>query len=195
MKYIISGTNRPNSRTLQVSQIVQKIYRDLGEEVEIIDLREVGLEEVSGAHYSFDSQPAKLKAQVGKILTASGIIIVCPEYNGSMPGVLKYFLDHWKFPECYEYRPICLIGLGGRWGGLRPVEHLQQILGFRNAFLFPERVFITDIFNGLKAGVLVDAQINALLINQAKGFQKFVHALLSHGLDANSVIQSRRTSP
>jgi NAD(P)H-dependent FMN reductase len=25
------------------------------------------------------------------------LIFVVPEYNGSMPGILKYFIDHWKF--------------------------------------------------------------------------------------------------
>ncbi len=28
------------------------------------------------------------------------------------------------------------------WGALRPVEQLQAIFGYRNAHLFPERVFI-----------------------------------------------------
>ena len=47
-----------------------------------------------------------------------------------------------KFPESFEKRPVCFTGLGaGIWGALRPVEQLQAIFGYRNAYLFPERVF------------------------------------------------------
>ncbi|MEZ4873555.1 MAG: hypothetical protein R2827_15205 [Bdellovibrionales bacterium] len=44
MKYIIAGTNRPDSRSLRLSYYVQNIYNDLGEEVEIISLDQVGLD-------------------------------------------------------------------------------------------------------------------------------------------------------
>ncbi|MNL63043.1 NADPH-dependent FMN reductase [compost metagenome] len=109
-----------------------------------------------------------------------------------MPGILKYFIDHMKFPESFEYRPVCFVGLGGLFGGLRPVEHLQQIFGYRNAFIFPERVFIMNAFKVIsKEGEISDETVKTLLHKQAVGFQKFVHALASHKLDANAVIAAK----
>jgi NAD(P)H-dependent FMN reductase len=185
LKYIISGTNRPGSRSGQVAQIIKNLYAQQGEAVGVIDLSEVGLDEVNGAQYA-ESQPAKLKAAVAQVNSADGLIIVCPEYNGSMPGALKYFIDHWKYPESFEFRPVCLIGIGGQFGALRAVEHLQGTLGYRNVFLYPERVFITMVWNVLKNGQIESPEIMKYLSRQAEGFSKFVAALKGAGLDANT---------
>ncbi len=192
MKYIISGTNRPGSRTLQVARFVQKLYAKHGETVELIDLAEVGLESLAAAAGYGDQIPPKMRTEIAKINAADGLIVVCPEYNGSMPGALKYFIDHWTYPDSYEFRPIALIGLGGRFGALRPVEHLQGVFGYRNAFIYPERIFLTDVHKLLDAEAnLTDPRLLALLDSQVKGFQAFTRALSSAGIDANSRIKAR----
>lgn len=192
MKFIISGTNRPQSRTLQISKLIQKLYKEEGEEVGIIDLTHVGLEQIPKAALYGNEVPDVMKSEISKINSADGLIVVCPEYNGSMPGALKYFIDHWQYPDSYEYRPISLVGLGGKFGGLRPVEHLQGVFGYRNAFIFPERVFIVDVPKILNsAGDIDDANIRSLLVSQVKGFQAFTKALSSAGLDANSRLSKK----
>jgi NAD(P)H-dependent FMN reductase len=104
---------------------------------------------------------------------------VTPEYNGGMPGVLKYFIDMLPFPESFERRPVCFVGAAaGIWGALRPVEQLQAIFGYRNAFVYPERVFIPGIMNQLDdAGHFKDPDIAARLEKQADGFVDFVERL------------------
>lgn len=189
MKYIISGTDRKDSNSYKVSQIIQGIYRDLGEEVEIIDLREVKEHLHSGPHYG--TQTEGLAPYLQKIVSAEGLIVVCPEYNGSVPGVLKYFIDHMKFPDSFEFRPVCFVGLGGMFGGLRPVEHLQQIFGYRNAFIYPLRVFAINVWNMMKDGQIQDALTKELLVTQAKGFQDFTRALKTAGIDANSYLAKK----
>ncbi len=184
MKYIISGTNRPRSRTLQISKILQKYYELEGEKVEIIDLAEISFKEVDGNQYA--DAPPDMKLKLDMILKASGLIIVCPEYNGSYPGILKYFIDHWPYPTAFEYRPVCFVGLGARFGGLRAVEHLQGVFGYRNSFVFPERVFLSNIFQTLKEGKLIDAIAEQLLVQQVQGFTKFVKALKDAGLSAEA---------
>lgn len=193
MKYIISGTNRPGSKTFQVARQVQKIYSEIGESLEIIDLAKVGLEEIAAAAMYGEHVPSKMKTEIQKINSADGLVIVTPEYNGSMPGALKYFIDHWTYPDSYEFRPIALVGLGGRFGALRPVEHLQGVFGFRNSFIYPERVFIMDIFKALdEKGDLVDPKTRALMVSQAKGFSAFTAALSAAKLDANSRLAAKR---
>lgn len=193
MKYIISGTNRHGSRTLTLSRLVQKFYREEGEEVGLIDLVNVGLEHIGPEVHYGDHMPQVMRDVVQQITTADGLIVVCPEYNGSMPGALKYFIDHWKYPESYEFRPIALIGLGARFGGLRPVEHLQGVFGFRNAFIYPERVFVTDVYKVLDgSGNLNDPKLEQLLRNQTRGFQAFARALQTAGLDANSRLKRKQ---
>ena len=66
----------------------------------------------------------------------------------------------------------------GTWGALRPVEQLQQIFGYRNAYLYPERVFLPQINNLLDAsGRLKDAELSGRLKAQANGFTDFVERL------------------
>lgn len=185
MKYIVSGTNRPNSRTLKIAKIVESIFLDQGQTVELLDLADVPFHEMTGVNYPPSEPPTKLKELTSKFLAAEGIVFIVPEYNGSMPGALKYFIDHWKYPEAFEYRPVCFVGLGGRFGGLRAVEHLQQVFGYRNAFIYPERVFLINIWNTLKDNELNDPMAMNLLRSQAAGFGRFVKALQAEKLDAN----------
>jgi hypothetical protein len=61
------------------------------------------------------------------------------------------------------------------WGALRSVEQLQVILGYRNAYLYPERVFIPGVFNALdEAGGFKDEKLAERLRAQASGFVEFV---------------------
>ncbi len=189
MKYIISGTNRKGSRSFEMSQLLQKMYAEKSEKVEIIDLKDVGINELDESHYGAP-KPKKMSDVLDKINRADGLIFVVPEYNGSLPGVLKYFIDHWKYPDAFEFRPVCFVGLGGMFGGLRAVEQLQMILGYRNAFIFPERIFLTNVWNIFKDGKLSDPVALGLLEKQIIGFQKFTHALSSHKLDANSMVRT-----
>jgi NAD(P)H-dependent FMN reductase len=96
-----------------------------------------------------------------------------------MPGVLKYFIDMLKFPESFIHRPVCFVGLAaGMWGALRPVEQLQSIFGYRNAYLYPDRVFLPNIGDLLDdSGRLKDSELLERLNNQVTGFVEFVERL------------------
>ena len=192
MKQVIVGTNRRNSRSRQVANLVQKIYQDLGEKVEILDLAELPMHELTGEQYGQQGLHPQLEGPVTTVTQSSGIIFIVPEYNGSMPGVLKYFIDHWKYPESFEHRPVCFIGLGGIFGGLRAVEHLQQVMGYRNAFVFPQRIFLQNVWTLMKDGQIGDKLIMDLLIKQAQDFQKFTKGIESVGLDANAINRERK---
>lgn len=190
MKHIIVGTDRQGSNSYQVALLVQKIYEDLGEDIEIIDLKMFKETLHLGAEYGKE-HPEEMKSYFQKVVSSDGLILVVPEYNGSMPGILKYFIDHMKFPESFEFRPVCFIGLGGMFGGLRPVEHLQQIFGYRNAFIYPLRVFMINVWKILQNGKITDTLLNELLLNQAKGFTAFTKALRAGSLDANSILLNK----
>ena len=66
----------------------------------------------------------------------------------------------------------------GQFGALRPVEQLQQIFAYRNAYIFPGRVFIMKVQESLNdAGELSDDKLSARLEEQAKGFTAFIAKL------------------
>ena len=141
---IVVGTNREGSLSLVASQEISAIYTDLGIDNQLLLLSDLPNETFSPQAYA--DKPQCVVDMTNEILKSSGLVVVTPEYNGSMPGALKLFIDLLPFPESFEGRPVSFVGLSaGQFGALRPVEHLQQIFGHRNAYIFPERVFIPRV--------------------------------------------------
>ncbi len=174
---LIAGTNRPGSNTRKVVALLEAIYADLKVPTRVIDLADLPVEIFAPASYA--AKPPAFRPFSDAILQSFGLHLVTPEYNGSLPGVLKYFIDMLKFPESFQHRPVCFVGLAaGAWGALRPVEQLQQIFGYRNAYLFPERVFLPNVNDLLdERGQLKDPEIADRLKKQAVGFADFVQRL------------------
>lgn len=177
MIVIISGTNRPDSNTRKVVRHIEEIYRELKVPVQVMDLAQLPPEIFLPASYR--EKPKSFLPFAEGVLKSSGLVVVSPEYNGGMPGVLKYFIDMLKFPESFEQRPVCFVGLAaGMWGALRPIEQLQSIFGYRNAFIYPERVFMPQVGKLLGIdGKLTDAELLERLKVQAEGFVGFVEKL------------------
>jgi NAD(P)H-dependent FMN reductase len=145
MFQIVSGTNRNPSQTLRVARVFHDLFLDAGADAEIMDLCDMPASIFNPSSYS--KKPSEFVTQFSdKILASEGLLVVVPEYNGSFPGVLKYFIDMLKFPESFEKRPVAFVGLAsGMWGALRAVEHLEAVFRYRNAFVFNERVFLPRV--------------------------------------------------
>ena len=156
---------------------MEEIYRQLDTPLRLLDLAHLPPDIFHPGSYA--EKPASFKPFSDAILESTGLVVITPEYNGSLPGVLKYFIDMLKFPESFERRPVCFIGeAAGMWGALRPVEQLQSIFGYRNAFIYPERVFIPRINDQLDAnGRLKDPELVERLRTQQQGFIEFVRKL------------------
>jgi chromate reductase len=174
---IISGTNRPDANALRVAKILEGHYRTANIKTDLLSLSELPAEVFTGSAYA--TKPAGMVAIQQRVLSASGLHVVTPEYNGSFPGVLKYFIDMLKFPESFERKPVAFVGeAAGLWGGLRSVEQLQMIFGYRNAHIFPERVFIPGVAKQLDAqGKLTDSALDERLKVQCTRFARFAHVI------------------
>lgn len=176
---IVSGTNRPDCNALRVARLLEGHYKAANVSVDVLSLAEMPKEVFEGSSYAV--KPPGMIAIQQRVLEAVGLHIVTPEYNGSFPGVLKYFIDMLKFPESFERKPVAFTGeSAGIWGALRSVEQLQMIFGYRNAYLYPERVFIPGIGQKFSAtGEFTEASIDDRLQKQAVGFAGFARAISS----------------
>lgn len=171
---VIAGTNRPGSNSLKIAKTVVEIYGELGAEAGLLDLQDMPQEVFRPGSYK--EKPAAFHPFQERILAADGVHVVVPEYNGSFPGVLKYFVDMLKFPESFEHRNVAYTGLAaGVWGGLRAVEQLQMVFSYRNAYNLPERVWIPSVHKVLNEdGTLGSEQYRERLQKQAREFIAFV---------------------
>ena len=183
---IISGTNRPGSHAKKIAQIVENHYKTREVPTDFLSLEDLPREMFEASAYA--NKPPAIVALQARVLDAAGLHVVTPEYNGSFPGVLKYFIDMLKFPESFERKPVAFVGVAaGIWGALRAVEHLQQIFGYRNAHIYPDRVFMPGVNKLLSAeGKLIDPALDERLARQAAGFAKFAHAIAAHHQSAST---------
>ena len=174
---LLIGTNRPSSNTRKIARHMEEIYAELKVPIRVLDLAHLPPEIFSPSSYA--EKPKSFQPFADGVLHSSGLHVLSPEYNGGIPGVLKYFIDMLKFPESFEHRPVCFTGLSaGVWGALRPVEQLQSIFGYRNAFIFPERVFMPHVHTLLdENGRLKNPELLDRLRKQAAGFVDFIEKL------------------
>ena len=84
-------------------------------------------------HYNADvTDDPTVEALIGAVREADGVVFVTPEYNYSVPGVLKNAID-WASRPAYEsvfLRKPCLVMTvsGGALGGVRAQAHLKYVL-------------------------------------------------------------------
>ena len=173
MIVVISGTNRPECNTLKVARLVTALAQEGDRPVKLLNLQELPPEIFQPTSYA--EKPEGFAPFQQAISEASGIITVTPEYNGSFPGVLKYFVDMLKFPESLVGIPAAFVGLGaGEWGGLRSVEQLAIIYQYRSAHLFGRRVFLKHIHKLLDdSGAIQDSDVAERLANMVREFVAF----------------------
>ena len=113
--------------------------------------------------------PQKVREFKSKIKDADAILISTPEYNYSVPGVLKNAIDFASRPygdNPFDGKPVAIMSASiGMLGGARAQYHLRQIFVFLNMYPInrPEVMvnFATDKFDS--EGSLLDETSRELI--------------------------------
>lgn len=86
------------------------------------------------------SQPETVRRMKAAIASADGVSFVTPEYNRSVPGVLKNALDHGSRPygdNSWAGRPAGIVGVSpGGTGTAIAQQHLRTVLAFFDMPIF-----------------------------------------------------------
>ncbi len=105
-----------------------------GVELEIFDLD--GIPVFNQDYEKPDLMPGRVKEFKSSIRAAAAILIVTPEYNYSMPGVLKNAMDWASRPygdNSFEGKAVGIMSAsGGMTGASRAQYHLRQTFVFLN---------------------------------------------------------------
>lgn len=127
---IIVGSIRPNRVGAHVAAWVRDTaaVHTSAAEFEVVDLLDHPL-----PHFAEPISPVRASSQDEQVLAWStliggfdGFVFVTPEYNHSIPGVLKNAIDY-LYPE-WNDKAAGIVSYGGA-GGVRAAEHLRLILG------------------------------------------------------------------
>jgi chromate reductase len=97
------------------------------------------LEKIPSFNQDLEKQPPeKVKEFKTKIRAADAILIATPEYNYSIPGVLKNAIDNASRPygdNAFDGKPVAIMGASiGMLGTARAQYHLRQSMVFLNMY-------------------------------------------------------------
>ena len=120
-------------------------------------------------HYNADlGAPEIVEAFKAAVEAADGLVIVTPEYNYSVPGVLKNAIDWASRPayaSVFKDKPVLVASTsGGALGGVRAQAHLKYMLNGMLARVFPwQEVIVPHANQKVKDGVFSDAVTEAFI--------------------------------
>ena len=154
MILIISGTNRPNSKTFNIAKCYQQLLNRKSIENEILSLSDLPPNILETDLYGRRSTAFEPIQQ--KVSDAEMFIFIAPEYNGSIPGALKLFIDCCTFPISFYHKKVALVGLSsGRYGNIRGIDHLTGICHY---LIRDTRSFVMSSFPSPYASTVYQAE-------------------------------------
>lgn len=176
---VISGTNRKNSECLQFADLYYQMLKELApqETVKLLSLEQIPHDWFTADMYTQQSDSLR-RIQDEYILPAQKLVFVTPEYNGSIPGSVKLFIDGCtvrEYSRNFQGKKAALLGIAsGRAGNLRGMEHLTGILNYLGTIIMPNKLPISSI-SKLKNGEGKIGDENTLKVMRAHAdaFLKF----------------------
>jgi chromate reductase len=108
-----------------------------------------------------DKRPPAVKKLLADIAAADGLVFCAPEFNHSIPGVLKNAID-WAsrpaFQSVLAYKPVAIMATSrGPLGGARCLEHMKVALdSCLSRIALAREVIITSAESKIRDGRLVD---------------------------------------
>ena len=129
----IAGSLRQASYNRAALRAAQRLVPD-DATIDILDL-----DGIPGFNQDLENQPpAKVVELKARVRAADAILFVTPEYNYSVPGVLKNAIDWVSRPfgdNAWDGKPVAVMGASiGAQGTARAQYHLRQTFVFLNMY-------------------------------------------------------------
>jgi NAD(P)H-dependent FMN reductase len=173
---VIVGSTRPTRAADPVARWVMDRAERHGQFTpELLDLRDWPLP-MFGEHFGTIgdmrdptySEPV-VRRWNAKIREGDAFLVITPEYNHSLPAVLKNAIDSVWVSFAFRNKPIAAVAYsGGSTGGARAVEHLTQIGVETGAVPMQSSLTLGNVADAFDAGgnlvrPLADVQLGVLL--------------------------------
>ena len=129
----IVGSLRKNSYNKALMRVAFEVLPK-GATLQVFDIKDI-------PQFNQDDEqniPEVVRDLKFKIRSSDAVLIACPEYNYSIPGVLKNAIDWASRPygdNALEGKPVAVMSASiGRLGGARAQYHLRQIFVALNMY-------------------------------------------------------------
>ncbi len=161
---ILVGSLRADSWTAQLAQAATRLLPDGAEAVVHDGLRDL-------PHYDqdldTDTPPASVAALRAALANADGLVVATPEYNGSLPGVLKNALDWASRPRGASPlagMPTAVVSVspsprGAQWAR----EDAEKVLRVAGAVPVENSLGVASVHDAVRDGSLADTEVESAL--------------------------------
>lgn len=157
----IAGSLRKESFNRKLLAVAVHAAEEAGAAVDVVEPRDLELPLYDGDLEAEHGAPESAKRLKARIAGADGLLMACPEYNHSIPGVFKNAID-WtsRGPDkVYPGKTAALLGAApGGFGAMRALLHLRQVLTALGVWTVPAQVTVSkagDAFD--ESGTLRDS--------------------------------------
>lgn len=172
---VFAASRRDDSLNRKLAQLAARVADQAGALVNVASLRDFDVPLFDGDLEAADGIPPGAHELRSRLQDTDAFILASPEYNGSMPGVIKNLID-WtsRFrPQPFDGRHGLLLsaspslagGNRGLWALRVPLEHL-------GARIFPDMFSLAMAHKAFDGDELVDSSLRAR-------FEKNIQAFLS----------------
>lgn len=166
MYTIISGTNRPHSNTLKIARQYRQLLLQKGLDACLLSLEGLNV---------LERNPVFEEIEHELLIPVPKFIFISPEYNGSIPGVLKAMFDISDIEKAWWGKKALLTGVStGRAGNLRGMEHLTGILNYMKVTVHHNKLplsLVDTLLNGKEE--IADALTLKTIDKQLEEFMEF----------------------
>jgi chromate reductase len=152
----ISGSLRRGSYSTGILRAAQEDAHD-GIAVELYD----GLDRIPAFNQDLEHAPPEPVRELNALIEAAdALLIATPEYNGSVPGVLKNALDWASRPHreaALTGKPVAVIGSSpSPFGAAWAQEHLRRALALSGAVVLEDELKVGRVDERFLDGELAD---------------------------------------
>lgn len=168
----IGGSLRAEGWTYAILKLALEHLQNKGIDTKLLDLRELNLPFCHGGD-DYLSTPVVEQFR-NEVQSSHGVLLVTPEYHGSMSGVLKNALDLIENRHI-EGKVIALIAVTGGAHSTNALNTLRLICRHLHAWVLPEQLVIADVAGAFDSeGNLINKRLIEKLENLMEKFAKAV---------------------
>lgn len=141
---IIIGSNRENSESARVGRFIAQNLKKISDKIQVesIDLYLTPLPLFDNTDQSKNLNVAQTAL---KLLQSDALVVISPEWKGSIPPALKNFFCMFGNAE-FGHKPGLIVGVSSGRGGAFPVNELRSTNYKNNHICYiPEQVIVRQI--------------------------------------------------
>lgn len=167
-----AGSLRKDSWNKKIVQIAAGGARKAGAEITFLDFRELPMPIYDGDLHEAEGFHPNAEQFQQILLAHDGLLISTPEYNASLPAVLKNAFD-WasrargelKLGAAFAGKVAGIMSASpGSFGGIRCLGHLRDVLSILGVHVLPQEFAVSSVHQAIdESGVHKDAKMQGLL--------------------------------